>query len=76
MPLLLNTCTVDQQFPETAQSQADAIFGEGKFKPGYKREYFDGVRRIQSSIAMFISWYRLNSVRMDLQSEGIWAIRK
>ncbi|KAE9409007.1 dienelactone hydrolase endo-1,3,1,4-beta-D-glucanase [Gymnopus androsaceus JB14] len=41
-PLLLNTCTIDQQFPESAQSQADAIFGGGKFAPGYKREYFDG----------------------------------
>ncbi|KAJ3808170.1 dienelactone hydrolase [Lentinula aff. lateritia] len=42
VPLLLNTCTVDEQFPLPAQSQADVIFGEGKFAPGYKREYFDG----------------------------------
>ncbi|KAJ3795963.1 hypothetical protein GGU11DRAFT_790149 [Lentinula aff. detonsa] len=42
VPLLLNTCTVDEQFPPPAQSQADAIFGSGKFAPGYKREYFDG----------------------------------
>jgi len=41
-PLLLNTCTIDEQFPQSAQSQADAIFGGGKFAPGYKREYFDG----------------------------------
>ncbi|KAJ3715325.1 Alpha/Beta hydrolase protein [Lentinula raphanica] len=41
-PLLLNTCTVDDQFPQSSQTQADAIFGEGKFAPGYKREYFDG----------------------------------
>ncbi|KAJ3791226.1 dienelactone hydrolase [Lentinula aff. detonsa] len=41
-PLLLNTCTVDEQFPPSAQSQTDAIFGGGKFAPGYKREYFDG----------------------------------
>ncbi|KAJ4475493.1 hypothetical protein J3R30DRAFT_3671286 [Lentinula aciculospora] len=42
VPLLLNTCTIDEQFPPPAQSQADAILGGGKFAPGYKREYFDG----------------------------------
>ncbi|KAF9061624.1 dienelactone hydrolase endo-1,3,1,4-beta-D-glucanase [Rhodocollybia butyracea] len=41
-PLLLNTCTNDWQFPLEAQAQADAIFGEGKFSHGYRREYFDG----------------------------------
>ncbi|KAJ3873906.1 dienelactone hydrolase [Lentinula edodes] len=41
-PLLLNTCTTDEQFPIPSQSQADLIFGEGKFAPGYRREYFDG----------------------------------
>ncbi|KAG6893028.1 hypothetical protein C0992_011511, partial [Termitomyces sp. T32_za158] len=41
-PLLLNTCTVDQQFPLEAQAQADAILGGGKFAPGYRREYFEG----------------------------------
>ncbi|KIK64394.1 hypothetical protein GYMLUDRAFT_39946 [Collybiopsis luxurians FD-317 M1] len=41
-PLLLNTCPVDEQFPQEAQAKADAIFGGGKFAHGYKREYFDG----------------------------------
>ncbi|KAJ3771747.1 Alpha/Beta hydrolase protein [Lentinula raphanica] len=41
-PLLLNTCTNDEQFPEPMQLQADAILGGDKFTPGYKREYFDG----------------------------------
>ncbi|KAG6861256.1 hypothetical protein C0995_002064 [Termitomyces sp. Mi166 len=41
-PLLLNTCTVDQQFPIESQAMADKILGDGKFVPGYKREYFDG----------------------------------
>ncbi|KAJ4482065.1 hypothetical protein J3R30DRAFT_3218777, partial [Lentinula aciculospora] len=40
--LLLDTYMVDGQFPQTAQSQADAIFSGGNFSPGYKREYFDG----------------------------------
>ncbi|KAH6916279.1 dienelactone hydrolase endo-1,3,1,4-beta-D-glucanase [Coprinopsis sp. MPI-PUGE-AT-0042] len=40
VPLLINTCTVDTQFPLEAQAQADKIF-EG-FAPGYKREYFEG----------------------------------
>ncbi|KAH7908202.1 dienelactone hydrolase [Hygrophoropsis aurantiaca] len=39
-PLLINSCTVDQQFPPEAQAQADVILGG--FAPGYVREYFDG----------------------------------
>ncbi|EEB90892.1 hypothetical protein MPER_10842, partial [Moniliophthora perniciosa FA553] len=39
-PLLINSCTVDEQFPPEAQAKADEIF-KG-FGPGYKREYFDG----------------------------------
>ncbi|KAK7037582.1 hypothetical protein VNI00_011074 [Paramarasmius palmivorus] len=41
-PLLINSCTVDAQFPLKAQAKADDILGDGKFAPGYKREYFDG----------------------------------
>lgn len=41
-PLLINSCEVDQAFPLEAQAQADAILGDGKFAPGYKREYFEG----------------------------------
>ncbi|KAJ7108764.1 Alpha/Beta hydrolase protein [Mycena epipterygia] len=41
-PLLINSCTVDRPFPLEAQAQADAILGDGKFAPGYKREYFEG----------------------------------
>ncbi|KAJ7634474.1 Alpha/Beta hydrolase protein [Roridomyces roridus] len=43
-PLLLNTCTIDPVFPHEAQAKADEIFGEGKFEPGYRREYFDGCK--------------------------------
>ncbi|KAK7047551.1 hypothetical protein VNI00_006319 [Paramarasmius palmivorus] len=39
-PLLINSCTVDTQFPLEAQAKADEVF-KG-FAPGYKREYFDG----------------------------------
>jgi len=41
-PLLINSCTVDGQFPLEAQAQADEILGNGKFRPGYKREHFEG----------------------------------
>ncbi|KAF9459320.1 dienelactone hydrolase endo-1,3,1,4-beta-D-glucanase [Collybia nuda] len=41
-PLLINSCTVDVQFPLESSAQADAILGNGKFAPGYKREYFEG----------------------------------
>ncbi|KAJ6522880.1 Alpha/Beta hydrolase protein [Mycena capillaripes] len=40
VPLLINTCTIDQQFPPEAQAKADEIFAD--FVPGYRREYFEG----------------------------------
>ncbi|KAF7345461.1 Dienelactone hydrolase endo-1,3,1,4-beta-D-glucanase [Mycena venus] len=39
-PLLINSCTVDQQYPPESQAKGDEIFAN--FAPGYKREYFDG----------------------------------
>ncbi|KAJ6558375.1 Alpha/Beta hydrolase protein [Mycena capillaripes] len=41
-PLLINSCEIDKAFPLEAQVQADAILGDGKFAPGYHREYFPG----------------------------------
>jgi len=41
-PILFNTCTVDTQFPLESQAKADELFGNGKFAPGYKREYWEG----------------------------------
>ncbi|KAJ7665923.1 dienelactone hydrolase [Mycena polygramma] len=43
-PLLINSCTVDQAFPLEAQAKADEILGDGKFAPGYHREFFEGCR--------------------------------
>ncbi|EIW79005.1 alpha beta-hydrolase [Coniophora puteana RWD-64-598 SS2] len=40
-PLLINTCETDNMFPAEFQAKADEVF-EGKFEPGYKREYFPG----------------------------------
>ncbi|KAI0752511.1 alpha/beta-hydrolase [Daedaleopsis nitida] len=42
-PLLINSCETDSQFPISAQEQADAILGGGKFAPGYERTYWPGV---------------------------------
>ncbi|KAG6330056.1 hypothetical protein ID866_9034 [Astraeus odoratus] len=42
-PLLINSCTVDTQFPLEAQAEADRIIGGGKqFTDNYRREYFEG----------------------------------
>ncbi|KAG2089661.1 Alpha/Beta hydrolase protein [Suillus cothurnatus] len=41
-PLLINTCENDRLFGAEAQAKADEIFGDGKFAPGYRREYFPG----------------------------------
>ncbi|KAH8833224.1 dienelactone hydrolase endo-1,3,1,4-beta-D-glucanase [Flagelloscypha sp. PMI_526] len=43
-PLLINSCTHDDPFPFEKQEIADKIFGDGKFKPGYKREHFEGAK--------------------------------
>ncbi|KIJ65189.1 hypothetical protein HYDPIDRAFT_175207 [Hydnomerulius pinastri MD-312] len=43
IPLLINSCTTDQQFPPESQALADKILGDGSASaPKYKREYFDG----------------------------------
>lgn len=39
---MLNTCTYDKAFPLDAQAKADEILGDGKFAPGYKREFWEG----------------------------------
>ncbi|KAK1234242.1 hypothetical protein PQX77_002549 [Marasmius sp. AFHP31] len=39
-PILINSCTTDEQFPPASQAKADEVFKD--FAPGYKREYFDG----------------------------------
>jgi len=41
-PLLMNSCTTDSQFPIDKQALADQILGDGKFAPGYVREYWEG----------------------------------
>jgi hypothetical protein len=41
-PLLINSCPVDQQFPPEASKKADELLGDGKFAPGYKREFWEG----------------------------------
>ncbi|KAJ6478787.1 dienelactone hydrolase [Mycena vitilis] len=43
-PLLINSCTVDQAFPLEAQAKADEILGDGKFTPGYHREFIEGCK--------------------------------
>jgi len=40
VPLLINSCEIDQQFPLEIHAKVDEIF-KG-FAPGYKREYFEG----------------------------------
>jgi len=42
VPLLINSCTTDPQFPAESQAMADKILGGGKFAPGYKREFWEG----------------------------------
>ncbi|KAG0141719.1 hypothetical protein CROQUDRAFT_663449 [Cronartium quercuum f. sp. fusiforme G11] len=42
VPILINSCETDQQFPPEFQKVTDEILGAGKYKPGYKRNYYPG----------------------------------
>ncbi|KAF9219730.1 alpha/beta-hydrolase [Gyrodon lividus] len=43
IPLIINSCPTDEQFPPTSQALADTILGGGSTSTElYKREYFDG----------------------------------
>ncbi|KAJ3568987.1 hypothetical protein NP233_g5345 [Leucocoprinus birnbaumii] len=42
VPLLINSCTTDTQFPPESQAIADKLLGDGKYRPGYQRTYWDG----------------------------------
>jgi dienelactone hydrolase len=41
-PLLINSCETDAMFPLESQAKTDELMGNGKFSPGYKREFFEG----------------------------------
>lgn len=40
---MIHSCEFDEYYPPEAIAATDAILGGGKFKPGYKREHWDGV---------------------------------
>lgn len=42
VPILINSCEDDRQFPIEFQKVADEILGDGKYTPGYKRTYYPG----------------------------------
>lgn len=42
VPLLINSCPVDQQFPIELAEKTDAILGNGQYKPGYERTFWEG----------------------------------
>lgn len=42
VPVLINSCTFDEQFPHEAQQKTDEILGSGLYEPGYKRTYWEG----------------------------------
>jgi len=40
VPLLINACEIDHQFPKEKQEKARELFAD--FKPGFRQEYFEG----------------------------------
>jgi hypothetical protein len=56
-PLLINSCSVDQQFPLEASAKADEVLGNGQFAPGYKREFFDGCSHGFAVRADLVRWH-------------------
>lgn len=41
-PVLINSCEFDERFPKESQKIADEMLGDGKYKPGYLRTYWEG----------------------------------
>ncbi|KAL1692439.1 dienelactone hydrolase [Schizophyllum commune] len=42
VPLLIESCETDMMFPPDLQAKTDAILGDRKFAPGYRRDYWPG----------------------------------
>ncbi|GJJ07049.1 hypothetical protein Clacol_001248 [Clathrus columnatus] len=42
VPILINSCDVDQQFPKESCDLADSLLGNGKYAPGYRRVHWKG----------------------------------
>jgi len=42
VPLLINSCEIDQIFPVASQKKVDEYLGDGKYKPGFKQNYYAG----------------------------------
>ncbi|GJE95617.1 alpha/beta hydrolase [Phanerochaete sordida] len=42
VPVLINSCEVDQMFPLEAQAKTDELLGNGQYAPGYLRTYWEG----------------------------------
>ena len=41
VPLLINSCETDSHFPPEAQAVTDELLGAGKYRPGYKRTFWE-----------------------------------
>lgn len=42
VPLLINTCTVDNRFPAEDQKTTEEILGNGQYAAGYERKHWEG----------------------------------
>ncbi|KAM0756391.1 alpha/beta-hydrolase [Meredithblackwellia eburnea MCA 4105] len=42
IPLLINACETDETWPKHKQEAAIEILGDGKYKPGFKQNYYPG----------------------------------
>ncbi|EKM50541.1 uncharacterized protein PHACADRAFT_263879 [Phanerochaete carnosa HHB-10118-sp] len=42
VPVLINSCTIDTQFPIESQQKTDELLGNGQYKAGYERTYWEG----------------------------------
>jgi hypothetical protein len=74
VPVLINSCTVDQQFPPEAQETTDKILGNGQYAAGYVRTYWEGCTHgfaVRGDlVSTFLRWFAvLRSLSMCLQSD-------
>ena len=73
-PLLINSCEIDPVYGPADQAKTDEVLGGGKYKPGYRRTYWEGCVH-----GFAVSFFRFSFVLGQVRVEGggrEWLMRR
>jgi dienelactone hydrolase len=65
VPILINSCEVDNAFPADAQKAVDALLGDGQYTPGYERTYWPGCTHgfaVRGDMVSSVSQYPMSAL--------------